>query len=293
MKGSEDSATTVINKPEMLRTWANLGVRRLAVQRPPMHNWEPLFRMIEVARERLKGEAKRLRALLQESRERLRPLEDPFDVDLGLHRWLAEEREEAYSDWLQWVIAEVKKPRLVFQIFGIPPPSDISTWERVDPEIEREYLVPFGHAGREGRLDLLIRYGDRALIVIEVKKVGAEEADIGKQEGYNRSLDIQPISKERRYPVLIAVSAQEGSYHDFRSVSWAKVCAELRQVSCMLCQEKRVMTAAMILAFVAAVEQNLLGFSAELVRNVCDGTHAVIFDAAVVHYLANSLKQEE
>jgi hypothetical protein len=116
MKGSENRATTVIDKSQMLGTWANLGVRRLAGGRPPVHNWEPLLRMIAVARETLKGEAKRLRALLQGSMERLHPLEDPFDVDLGLHRWLAKKREEAYSDWLKSVIGQVKKPRLVFRI---------------------------------------------------------------------------------------------------------------------------------------------------------------------------------
>ncbi len=76
-------------------------------------------------------------------------------------------------------------------------------------------------------------------------------------------------------------------------MSWTKVCIELRRVSGILCQENRVMSAAMILAFVAAVEQNLLGYSAELVRNVCDGAHAGIFNAAVVDHLASCLKQEE
>src|SRR5438876_3763644 len=129
MERSESRPTTDIDKPALLRTWASLGARMPRFRRWPVLTWNPLLRMIEATREKLKGDAKRLRTLLQESRERLHPLEDPFDLDLGVHRWLAAEREEAYSDWLQWVIEQVKKARLVFRIFGISPPSDISTWE--------------------------------------------------------------------------------------------------------------------------------------------------------------------
>jgi len=36
-----------------------------------------------------------------------------------MHRWLADDREESYSDWLAWVIEQIKMPELVFRVFGV------------------------------------------------------------------------------------------------------------------------------------------------------------------------------
>jgi hypothetical protein len=49
------------------------------------------------------------------------------------------------------------------------------------------------------------------------------------------------------------------------------------------------MAAAMVLAFVAAVEQNVLGFSAKFVQRICKG-NAPFFNAEVVHYMERVLK---
>jgi hypothetical protein len=221
----------------------------------------------------------------------LHPLEEPLAVDLGLHRWLKAEREEAYSDWLQWVIEQVKQPRQVCRIFGLPLPPDIAEWQNLPLHTCREDPVPLGHPGHEGRLDLLIRYGSKLLIVVEVKKVGADEADTAKQAGYERSLSA--FQTERIERVLLAVHADtQESYGRFRFVSWAEVCIRLRQVASRFTKENRVMVAAMLVAFVAAVEQNLLGFSAALVRNVRHH-QPVPVDPRVVDHLNNYLALEE
>jgi hypothetical protein len=117
-------------------------------------NWDAVHRIIEVAREKLTGDRERLRNLLTKSRNRLAPLEDPFDIDFGLHRWLRAEREEAYSDWLGWVILQMPGPRQVFELFGLNPPEAVLECREWD--VLREFCVPHGHHDQEGRLDLVI-----------------------------------------------------------------------------------------------------------------------------------------
>ena len=177
----------------------------------------------------------------------------------------------------------------MLRVFGIDPPAEFASREDLDPEIHREFWVPSGHPGQTGRLDLLIGYGDQALLAVEVKKGSAEEADTDKGAGYHQWLCQQPVPD--RWGILLAVSAEEASYEDFRFVPWAKVCIELRRMAGELCEQKRAMVAAMVLAFVAAVEQNLLGFPAALVQSVCEG-RAALFNAAVVDHLAKSLDRE-
>ena len=86
------------------RPWAS-SCRLLIVQCSELGSRD---RMIDVAREKLAGDRVRLRNLLVESRKRLAPLEDPFDVDLCC---IAGSRRtgEAYSDWLEWVIGQMSR----------------------------------------------------------------------------------------------------------------------------------------------------------------------------------------
>jgi len=43
------------------------------------------------------------------SSARLKPLGEPLEHDLGVNRWLAGAREEAYSDWLTWLLRIVPR----------------------------------------------------------------------------------------------------------------------------------------------------------------------------------------
>jgi hypothetical protein len=271
---------------KLLRTWANLGADITASRSRAAPDWSAVRRMIDAVRPIMEIEANRLKWLLEKSREKLKPLGEPFDLDLGLHRWLDAEREEAYSDWLEWVVRQAETPARVFRLFGLDCADKVT--QSAQFEVQREYCIPHGHPDQQGRLDLVIWHGHQAIIAIEVKKGDAEGADTVKHGGYRRWLDgrLEPI----RHGVFLAVSAEEEDYDGFPFLRWADVCIAMRLLAMELCKQDRMMAAAMVLAFAAAVEQNLLGFSAELVRSICKGKR-VYFNTSVVDYSEDFLDE--
>jgi hypothetical protein len=284
----DQASNPLEESPSLLRAWASIGAGLAVSQSFRKTDWNAATGMIEAARQMLGEEAKRLKQLLTECRKCVLPLEDPFDLDLGLHRWLNAERKEAYSDWLAWVVQQARIPRRVFKLFSLKQPSALLESQHLD--VQRECCIPHGHIDQEGRLDLVIRYGDQAIIVVEVKKGGAEGADRGKHGGYKQWLAEQKCPHP--YFVFMATSAEEETNKDF--LPWADVCIEMRLLAVGLCNERppRLTAAAMILAFVGAVEQNLLGFSAEFVRKICNG-RIIFFNAKIVDHVERFLKKLE
>lgn len=274
-----------IPSPSLIATlanWAAIG-RRL---RPPImaieETWASARRLIKVARAKLDVEAEHLRELFRYSDARLSPLEDPLKANLGAHRWLRGDREETYSDWLQWVIEQLGSPDLVYSILGEPPPEGWQNWGTQLPDVRREVSVQSGHEGHEGRLDIVVRYGMDAIIVVEVKVGNAEAADTIKQTGYALALDSEHESVRVR-KILLATSAQEREYYGFTFWSWASVCVVLRKKVPEL-HRLPLVTRAMLLAFVGAVEQNLLGFSSSWLLPVLRG-EASLQNAGIVDHL--------
>jgi hypothetical protein len=276
----EKSAT---DRACLLRTWASLGAELTASRSRAVPDWSAVRRMIDAVRPKMEDEAKRLRLMLDESRRKLAPLGEPFDLDLGLHRWLDAEREEAYSDWLEWVVRQAKTPARVFPLFGLEAPGNLPGDAVLN--VKREVCVPRGHIDQEGRLDLVIYFGDRTVIVVEVKKGDAEDSDTAKHAGYRES----HVGAEH---VLLAVSADEQDYDGFKPCLWGMVCIEMRRLAIELRNEQRIMAAAMVLAFAAAVEQNLLGFSADLVRSIGEDRF-VFFNPRIIDHVQAFLKTQE
>jgi len=225
--------------------------------------------MAAAARQLFEAEAERVRSLLALSTKRLEPLADPLVMDFGLHRWLAGDREEAYSDWLQWILQQVQTPREVFRLLGVDPPGTLLEWRELPPEVGRELPVPEGHEDQEGRLDLWVRYESNALFVLEVKKSDADHADTRKQAGYKAWLESQP--EPHKYPILIAADAEKEVYEGFRLLRWSDLCVGLRRLACRLTIGGHIAAAALTLALAGAIEQNLLGLSA---RDVAVGSFA-------------------
>src|SRR4051794_5589866 len=56
-------------------------------------SWSPVNRIIATGWEAQAVEHTRLRTLLWQSRDILKPLDDPFLTDFALHRWLSGSRE--------------------------------------------------------------------------------------------------------------------------------------------------------------------------------------------------------
>jgi hypothetical protein len=202
------------------------------------------------------AEGARFVQLYGESRARLVPLSDPLDVAFPLHRQLASSREEAYSDWLQWVLQNIADPHLILGILGSPNQERFhSSGQEV--KVEREVSVKHGRQNCTGRLDLVVSQGCTRLAVIEVKTRTFSELDLEKHSGYRHS-----ISSPETDLIFLSVDSSDSDLSGFRFLSWADVCVALRRIAPRLLAPERILGTSLILAFVGAVEQNLLGFVA-------------------------------
>jgi hypothetical protein len=73
--------------------------------------------------------------------------------------------------------------------------------------------------------------------------------------GYTESID----SPETEF-IFLAVNPPDTGLLGFRFVSWAEVCVALRAIARSRLGPNHILSTALVLAFVGAVEQNLLGF---------------------------------
>ena len=247
---------------ELLRIISWVAPRRLIVARarldatvcssPPM--WIGAKKLIRNWEAMSQAESVRLLRMYEASKKRLSPLSDPLDVQFPLHRQLSSSREEVYSDWLQWVLKQVSDVRLIGRILGssnMEQPANLQEQISVD----REVPVKYGHTNQTGRLDLVVKQGHHWLAVIEIKTRAYDETDLKKQEGYRKS--INSIETEL---IFLSVNPPVSDLFGFRFLSWADVCVTLRGMAPHLLKQEQVLGTALILAFVGAVEQNLLGF---------------------------------
>jgi len=213
--------------------------------------WDALERMCVAATNLKSSDLGAREAQLNASSARLAPLEDPFSADFGLHRWLTDEREESYSDWLHYAVRELREPALVYGLFGLRPPASLS---RSTPAVRREYPVEHGSADRSGRIDLLIQYAGAPPLVIEAKVTTAEGADTAKQSGYAKAIG------QCDKVLLVTDAGSRESDGGFRVLRWLDVAKQLRRLVPRLCCDRRTVPAAMLLAFAGSIEQNLCGF---------------------------------
>ncbi len=170
----------------VLRRWGSLGRGMNVEKQKPAITWTPLQRMIEAAKASMTAEGNRLRRLLNCSTQYLTPLGIPLLVDFGAHRWLKRQREEAYSDWLAWILGQLETPSASTTCSVLTLFRPMNRHGRV--VVEREVPIEEGHAGHAGRIDLTVSFGEHLALVIEVKITDADNADTVKGAGYSKSL---------------------------------------------------------------------------------------------------------
>jgi hypothetical protein len=226
---------------------------------------ESVKRLVDIARSETELSRTYFEEVLVQSNECLSPLAEPLTcLDLSEHRWLANQREEAYSDWLQWIFTQLT-PSEILRVLGVRDDRmEAIVCGCHNVSVHRERWVAFGHEGATGRLDLMISFDDEAPLVVEVKLSDAEHADTGKGTGYRKSV---PSGAQL---VLLVAEAEEEEYCGFKPRRWADVCIELRRVAADMISGGRLLPAAMFLAFVAAVEQNLLQLQVPALQSAGD-----------------------
>jgi hypothetical protein len=234
---------------EVLRQWQDLN-RRLAARPRRLPSWGPASRLIASA---LKLDTKaraHLSELLDQSNRLLSPLRDPLELNLGEHRWLSVDREESYSDWLGWILQGMPDVSDILPLFDLENPG------AGKPRISREEKIH-----EESRTDVVVRFGQTGLLLIEVKTRPTGLGLGGQLRRYS-----EWARKEVADPLLALVALEKPEpltdLHGFEPTLWGCFSRRLRQYACRL-KESDLMQAAVILAFCGAVEQNLLRISAD------------------------------
>lgn len=251
------------------RSWADLG-RSLRQQveiaaSPPKRSFIDTFAgLITQTRSLRDAEFGELSEVSRRSRERLEPLGEPMEHDLGVNRWLAGAREEAYSDWLAWLLARMTIEELAC-VLGLPRLLSLGLDASSNSvRADREVWVEHGHEGRVGRLDILLRVQDRAIIALELKRGSADEADTEKQNGYIRAIETDPafLGRSKSY-VLLVTTSESDEVDGFEVRQYPILCRNLRRLAVAWISHERLFLAAITLAVTASIETNLLRMSVQ------------------------------
>uniref|UniRef100_E6PWY7 PD-(D/E)XK nuclease superfamily protein n=1 Tax=mine drainage metagenome TaxID=410659 RepID=E6PWY7_9ZZZZ len=217
------------------------------------HSWDAADLLLESAKKLDVYAQERLKDALICSAEALSPLGEPLNLNMGKHRWLSSDREESYSDWLAWILQGFNGTEILDR-FGIS--DETSSWSG-KIGVRREVWSKDKHS----RTDIEVLFGERDLLIIEVKvQIPGSELQ-PELERFERA------SREyvgHRFLILLGIEepAPEVQLSGFVFVDWRTLCQRLRQYACRLkAIESELLRAAAILIFCGAVEQNLFGFS--------------------------------
>jgi hypothetical protein len=232
---------------EALRFWAEGRPIRDAMR----SRWDDLCGFIDLHSKFVDEERIKLRSILARTSPLFSPLGDPLDFDFGTHRWLSGQREESYSDWLAWVFERCGTWDVVARVLGI-----VNGFSGSAPvQVDREVCVRSKSDGTRGRLDIEVRSAERQLCVIEVKTQPYGDEGVAKHSVYCASAEVTTDAIK----IFLAVEQEEDcDLGGFRFVGWRQVCIGLRAEAMRMLRDRRAIEAAMVLAFVSSVEQNLL-----------------------------------
>jgi hypothetical protein len=229
---------------------------------------KPLLRVAEAFRKFAESETSHLQQLLHLSDERLTPLSDPLWLSSRDNRWLdlRREREESYTDWLAWLLTEMCSKQLcsadsMLKIFGLDGKEFGAQVRGSQPRLIREKSITTSD-GEKKRLDLVIRFGDVGILLVEVKVRSIDEAGGRKNlPVYLKWLNSQESAA--RCAVLLVPASIDVPCDDWKIRTWDGVSLALRaQASALQKATPNSLLPALLLCFAGSVEQNLLGLSA-------------------------------
>jgi hypothetical protein len=211
-----------------------------------------------------------LQDVLARSDEQLSPLGEPLKLNLGAHRWLSADREESYSDWLAWILQGIPGAEIL-PLFDLDDEATRDLLGSEEIRVHREVRSE----DKKSRTDIEIQYGERGLLIIEVKVQNPGSELQPELKRFNQRAI--PEHVERRLLVLLGTEAPDASLDlfGFAFTNWEALCQRLRQYANRI-KKSDLLRAAAILIFCGAVEQNLLGFS-------CSPKHFRVM--ATVNYL--------
>lgn len=256
---------------EMLSRWARLAPQTAEPARRPSSldpiSFDAAFSgLIESSTTLRNSQSEELNAALIRSKQKLPIFGEPLTKELGLARFLANEREEAYSHWLQWAFSCMTVSELA-SVLNLPHLVEHCRAEQnCKLSVQREVPVSYGHEGRSGKLDLLVEIGESAIIAIEVKL--GPPANTEKHKGYKKSLEEHPeFARKTKFYILIVTGADSDNVHGFDVRRYAVLCRNFRRlaqkwiVSGCRASGGGPIEAALLLAVCAAIEKNLLRLS--------------------------------
>lgn len=181
----------------------------------------------------------------------LQPFRDPLGLNLGKHRWLSADREESYSDWLAWILQGMSGADEILPLFALD--DDFARHMRGEGSVRRELPSEWG------RTDVVVRFGDRGLFLIEVKVAPTQKEELLDQLRRYEEWAGQQAVGQTFFALLGTVKPAHG-IRSFAFMDWRTLCQRLRRYANRV-KGSDLLRAAGILIFCGAVEQNLLGFS--------------------------------
>ena len=274
-----------------MKRFAALGAELWAAQTAQRSQWGPVTSMLGPARQLWLDREARLLESVNRSRAMLEPLGEPLLQDMGLHRWLRKDREEAYSDWLAWTLDCLPDVASCLRLFGVEAPNTLggapfSTYRELPIRVQRND----GTAVKR-RLDIVARCGEKVLLVVEAKVTDADSADTGKQKDYANWLEAERA--EHKAAVLLACSGSRKVYEgDFHLWTWEDLAAELRKMIPVIQKRRGLPGGAMALAFVGAIERNLVGLPTNVLARARNGMPEETVER-VVRYLDKTTEKKD
>jgi hypothetical protein len=149
------------------------------------------------------------------------PLSDPLRCDLGLHAWLAPEREESYSKWLHWTLKQFAECGTLGEILDLPIPSASNT---SGIQLFNERTIRSRDRKRFGRIDIVVWHGEMSAI-LEIKTKSFTDEALEKHLLYCESPDVPPEAAR----IFIGQNADGLDLRGFRLLDWKEVCVRLRR----------------------------------------------------------------